>query len=152
MAFISRIGCPRGDTPSTAGVIAMRDIKAPIFAVGTTSDHIAPWRSVYNVSLFSDTDVTFALVSGGHNVGIVNPPSKAKGSFQLMTRQHGERYLDPDTWAASAPRQEGSWWPAWEAWLRACGSREQVRPPAPGAPQEGYPPLGGAPGFYVRGR
>ena len=133
-------------------VIAMRDIRAPIFAVGTTRDHIAPWRSVYKVSLFSDTDVTFALASGGHNVGIVNPPSQAKGGFQLMTRRHGERYMDPATWSAVAPRHEGSWWPAWEAWLRSAGSSKQVAPPDVGAYDEGFPALDDAPGSYVLGR
>jgi polyhydroxyalkanoate synthase len=132
-------------------VIALRDIRAPIFAVGTVRDHIAPWRSVYKVTLFSDTDVTFALASGGHNVGIVNPPSQAKGSFQLMTREEGERYMDPDTWIAAAPHYEGSWWPAWEQWIKAAGSNEGVNPPPLGAVDEGYPPLADAPGFYVHG-
>ena len=132
-------------------VIALRDIRAPIFAVGTERDHIAPWRSVYKVSLFSDTAVTFALVSGGHNVGIVNPPSQAKGLFRLMTREEGERYMDPDTWFASAPQYAGSWWPAWEDWVRTKGSNEQVDPPSLGAVEEGYPPLADAPGSYVHG-
>ncbi len=114
-------------------VIALRDIRVPIFAVGTARDHIAPWRSVYKVSLFADADVTFALASGGHNVGIVNPPSAGKGSFQLMTRRQGERYLDPDAWVAAAPHYAGSWWPAWEEWVRAAGSNEEVDPPELGA-------------------
>ena len=132
-------------------VIALRDIRAPIFAVGTVRDHIAPWRSVYKVTLFSDTDVTFALASGGHNVGIVNPPSQAKGSFQLMTREEGERYMDPDTWIATAPHHEGSWWPAWEQWVRDSGSDDELDPPPLGATEEGYPPLADAPGSYVHG-
>ncbi len=132
-------------------VVALRDIRAPIFAVGTMRDHIAPWRSVYKVTLFSDTDVTFALASGGHNVGIVNPPSQAKGSFQLMTREPGERYMDPDTWIATAPSHEGSWWPAWEEWVSAAGSTERVDPRPLGAADQGYPPLADAPGTYVHG-
>jgi polyhydroxyalkanoate synthase len=131
-------------------VIALRDIRAPIFAVGTVRDHIAPWRSVYKVSLFSDTDVTFALVSGGHNVGIVNPPPGRPGSgYQLMTRRHGERYMDPDTWATVAPRHEGSWWAAWEDWLVAAGSGERTAPPPMGAPERNLAPLEAAPGTYV---
>ena len=132
-------------------VIAMRDIRAPVFAVGTTRDHIAPWRSVYKVSLFTDTDVTFALVSGGHNVGVVNPPGQDKGSFQLMTREYGQRYMDPDTWATQAPAHDGSWWPAWEAWLVAAGSKRHV-PPSTGASARGFPALGDAPGQYVHSR
>ncbi|WP_338144555.1 PHA/PHB synthase family protein [Neoroseomonas marina] len=130
-------------------VIALSDIGAPIFAVGTVKDHIAPWRSVYKISLFSDTDVTFVLTSGGHNAGIVSPPDKDGRHFQIMTRVHDDRYLDPDSWAAIAPRREGSWWPSWAEWLAQAGSAEMVAPPALGAPDQGLPPLGPAPGTYV---
>ncbi len=130
-------------------VIALRDIEAPIFAVGTLRDHIAPWRSVYKVSLFSDTDVTFALTVGGHNAGIVSEPGHPRRSYQLMTRRHGERYMDPDTWAAVAPRCDGSWWTAWNDWLLAAGSGERVAPPPMGAPERGLAPLEPAPGTYV---
>jgi hypothetical protein len=30
--------------------------------------------------------------------------------------------MDPDTWLATAPRYESSWWPAWQAWL-ACARK-----------------------------
>lgn len=132
-------------------VIAMRDIRVPIFAIGTTRDHIAPWRSVYKVNLFTDTDVTFALVSGGHNVGVVNPPGRGQGSFQLLTRGHNQRYMDPDTWATQAPDHDGSWWPAWEKWLVEAGCKEKVPPPDVGAPASGFPVLDDAPGQYVLG-
>jgi polyhydroxyalkanoate synthase subunit PhaC len=126
-----------------------RDIAAPIFAVGTLKDHIAPWRSVYKVSLFSDTDVTFVLTSGGHNAGIVSPPEKDGRHFRVMTRHHDDTYLDPDSWAALAPDQEGSWWPAWAEWLAAAGSAGMVAPPSMGAPARGFPPIEDAPGTYV---
>ena len=133
-------------------VIALRDITVPMFVLGTQRDHIAPWRSVYKVTLFTDTDVTFALVSGGHNVGIVNEPAARRGAFQMLTCRREDRYMDPDTWAAQAPRQEHSWWPAWGSWLVANGTGQQGQPPSVGALGRGLPPLEDAPGNYVHMR
>ncbi len=130
-------------------VIALRDIRVPLFAVATTRDHIAPWRSVYKIALFADTDITFVLASGGHNVGVVNPPSQSIGTFQILTRRHGERYVDPDTWATLAPERQGSWWPAWLDWIGGVGKGRATDPPPMAAPSRGLPVLGDAPGSYV---
>ncbi|HTS55329.1 MAG TPA: alpha/beta fold hydrolase, partial [Burkholderiales bacterium] len=126
--------------------IVLSDIRAPIFAVSTESDHVAPWRSVYKINLFGETDVTFLLTSGGHNAGIVSEPGHTGRHFRLARRVAGERYVDPDTWIDATPAAQGSWWPAWADWLERLSSG-RIAPPPMGAP--GYPPLGPAPGMYV---
>ena len=128
--------------------VALSDIRVPIFAVGTETDHVAPWRSVYKIHLLTDTEVTFVLTAGGHNAGIVSEPGHAHRSFRIAERGDKERYLDPETWVASAQRRTDSWWPAWLQWLdRRSGAPEP--PPAMGAPEKGYPALAEAPGRYV---
>jgi polyhydroxyalkanoate synthase len=130
--------------------IAITDIRAPLFAVGTVKDHVAPWRSVYKIHLLADAEeVTFLLTSGGHNAGIVSEPGHPRRYFQMARRTEGDCYLDPDTWQARTPRQEGSWWPAWEAWLAGHSTAIQVPAPPMGAPDRGLPPLCPAPGTYV---
>ena len=126
--------------------IALTDIRAPIFTVGTVRDHVAPWRSTYKINFLTDTDVTYLLGSGGHNAGIVSEPGQNGRSFQVMTRKENDRYIDPETFLQQAPQKEGSWWPEWVAWLNAR-SGAAVDPPAMGA--AAYAPLADAPGAYV---
>jgi polyhydroxyalkanoate synthase len=129
-------------------VVALKDVRVPMFVVGTETDHVAPWRSVYKVQLFTDNPTTFVLTSGGHNAGIVSEPGHAGRRYRIADRAPGEPYLSPDAWLATAASREGSWWTAWSEWL---GAQSGAAAPAPslGAPAAGYPPLEPAPGAYV---
>jgi len=122
--------------------VVLSDIRAPLFAVGTTRDHVAPWRSAYKVDLYTHVDTTFLLASGGHNAGIVSEPGHDGRSYQVATRGRDVPHVDAEAWLAQTPRREGSWWPEWQQWL-AQRSGTPAAPPPMGAA------LGEAPGEYV---
>jgi polyhydroxyalkanoate synthase len=120
----------------------------PLFVIGTETDHIAPWRSVYKTKLFTDSDLTFVLTKGGHNGGILSEPGRKNRHYRIGTRPSGAHYIGPDPWLATHDANVGSWWPEWAGWLAQRGS-EMTDTPGMGAPEKGYPPLGAAPGTYV---
>ena len=126
--------------------VSLSDLDTPSYCVGTVTDHVAPWRSVHKLHYLTSVELRFVLTSGGHNAGIVNPPGQPRRHFQALDRPAGENYIAPDEWLALAPRHEGSWWPAWQAWL-AAHSGTPVAPPPMGAAS--HPALGDAPGTYV---
>jgi len=128
--------------------VALTDIRAPIFAVGTIKDHVAPWRSTYKIHLLTDTEITYVLTSGGHNAGIVSEPGHPRRQYQIAMNDLSSKHKSADEWAATTPMHEGSWWPAWTAWL-AERSAPRVAPPEMGAPGHGLAPLADAPGSYV---
>ena len=132
-----------GDT-----TVAPPDIIAPIFAVGAERDHVAPWHSVYKVTLLTDVDVTFLLTSGGHNAGIVSEPGHPHRHYRIGDHRANSSFVPPEKWRASTPEQDGSWWPAWQGWL-AARSGARGAPPPIGRESAGYRVLGAAPGSYV---
>jgi polyhydroxyalkanoate synthase subunit PhaC len=140
-----------GRFPAGGEAVSLNDIRAPIFAVGTERDHVAPWRSTYKINLQAETEVTYLLTSSGHNAGIVSEPGHPGRSFRVNTKTISDHYLDPERFLAEVPRQDGSWWPQWTAWLSERSGPPAALPPM-GAPQAGYPPLEDAPGAFVLAR
>ncbi|ABD06078.1 poly-beta-hydroxybutyrate synthase [Rhodopseudomonas palustris HaA2] len=128
--------------------IALSDIHTPMFVVGTLRDHVAPWRSAFKIHLLADAEITFCLTGGGHNAGIVSPPSPKARGYQVMTKQADGPYVGPDHWIEQAPHAEGSWWTEWVQWLGAR-SGEPVPPPRTGLPGVNPDELPDAPGRYV---
>jgi polyhydroxyalkanoate synthase len=137
-----------GRYPAGGRPVALSDVRVPIFSVGTESDHVAPWRSVFKFNLLTDSEVTFLLTSGGHNAGIVSEPGHPRRHYRVATKRAEDHYVDPEVWLAKTPVTEGSWWPEWVAWLDAR-SGARGAPPKMGAAKGEYAPAGDAPGSYV---
>jgi polyhydroxyalkanoate synthase len=130
--------------------VCVGDITVPSFVLGTVTDHVAPWKSVYKVLRLMDNELTFALTTGGHNAGIVSGPEHPRRKHQIATRAPGDLYCDPDRWVESTEVIDGSWWPAWNDWLDWHTSGTAASP-AMGNPDAGLEPLRDAPGEYVYG-
>jgi polyhydroxyalkanoate synthase len=142
----------RNRFPVEGKLVRLSDIRVPMFVVGTETDHVAPWKSVYKVdNLVRSDDFTFLLTSSGHNAGIVVGPVHPKRHYRLRTRRLADPHLAPDDWVATTPKQPGSWWPAWEKWL-ADHSSGRAALPAIGNADKCYAILEDAPGQYVRQR
>jgi len=131
--------------------VAPENITLPIFAVGTESDHVAPWRSVFKIHQLVMGDVTFALTNGGHNAGIVSEPDRTDRHYQLAEHISGSPILSPDAWQTKAECHAGSWWLAWEDWLDRHNPNDK-QPASATCGNTEYPPIADAPGAYVHQR
>jgi polyhydroxyalkanoate synthase subunit PhaC len=138
--------------------IALQDVRLPMFVVSTELDHVSPWRSVHKIHLLTDSELTFVLSTGGHNVGVVNPPltgtdtpTKVRHpiSYRIGKRAADGRYVDPDAWLAGAVRHEGSWWPALQHWVAAHSSEPVAPMPIGGQGPSRLKAIHDAPGTYV---
>ncbi|MFT3664730.1 PHA/PHB synthase family protein [Piscinibacter sp.] len=133
-----RVGGHDGKTLSLA------DLHLPVFMVGTSRDHVSPWRSVYKLHHLCDAEITFALASGGHNAGIVSEPGHPRRGYRIATRPARGAWVAPDDWERDAAAHEGSWWPAWQQWLARRSSRRRAPHTLPRGAS-----LASAPGEYV---
>jgi polyhydroxyalkanoate synthase len=140
----------RGEFVAEGRRIALSDIRLPMFVVGTETDHVAPWKSVYKArGLTRSTDYTFLLTSGGHNAGIVSGPEHPRRRHRVRTWLNAQESLSSEEWFESTEPRQGSWWPVWQQWLVQHSAADQVAPPSMGSERAGYRPICDAPGEYV---
>jgi polyhydroxyalkanoate synthase len=128
--------------------VELKDITIPVFCLATETDHVAPWHSVYKVHHLLRGEVTFVLVAGGHNAGVVSEPGHPGRNFRVLARPRDAQTLASDIWLSRAEHKEGSWWPEWLAWLNTH-SGTPVPAPSLGLAGDTQSDLPHAPGQYV---
>jgi polyhydroxyalkanoate synthase len=127
--------------------IDLSRVTAPVYAVGTEQDHIAPWKETFKVARHLGGSVRYVLATSGHIIGIVNPPVTPPKRRYWAGDATG--HSDPEAWRAGIEKVPGSWWEDWVQWLHER-TGEQVPPPPLG--NDRHPAIEPAPGRYVRER
>ena len=123
--------------------IDMGKAKHETYVIGGTTDHITPWKAVYQTARLYGEDTTFILSNSGNQQSRLNPPGKPKAWYvKGKTKEK-----DADAWTATAAKHEGSWWLDWATYLKERSDAEIDAPARPGNAK--YKPLGAAPGTYV---
>ncbi len=141
--FYGENAMAKGDLVLDNVRIDLSQVKVPIYVQSSKEDHIAPARSVYKGARLFGGPTTFTMAGSGHIAGVINAPVANK-------YQHWTNTALPASiaeWQAGAVEHPGSWWPHWAAWLgERSGKKIPARDPAKGP----LPPLGDAPGEYVK--
>ena len=119
-------------------------IDMPAYVYASREDHIVPWRSAYRTLDLVRGERVFVLGASGHIAGVVNPPEPVKRNYWTNERPAASA----DEWLSNAQDHPGSWWPHWYRWLARHKGGERAAPAQAG--NADHPPLGPAPGRYVR--
>jgi polyhydroxyalkanoate synthase len=138
------------DNAVSAGTARMLDSNVDLnrvmtdnYIVAGIADHICPWQTCYASTQLFGGESRFILSTAGHIASLVNPPTNLKSSY-LVADKTPEGATE---WQASAAKQDGSWWPDFDAWLAARAGNSKPAPAELGAAT--HPAMEPAPGTYV---
>ncbi|MBD3664974.1 alpha/beta fold hydrolase [Sulfitobacter sp. TSTF-M16] len=123
--------------------IDMTKVNYDTYVIAGTTDHITPWKAVYETARLYGDDTQFILSNSGHLQSLLNPPGNPKAWFM----KGPAKQADPEEWAEKADKHEGSWWLDWGEMLKKKSGKAVAAPKKPGSKKN--PPLGPAPGTYV---
>ncbi|MGE0499528.1 MAG: alpha/beta fold hydrolase [Rhizobiaceae bacterium] len=133
-----------GGKMSIGGVpIDMKKVKHEAYVIGGTTDHITPWKAVYQTARIYGDKTTFILSNSGHLQSLLNPPGNPKAWYVKGQAKEA----DADKWTTTAEKREGSWWLDWAEFMKKRSGDEVDAPKKPGNAK--HKPLGPAPGTYV---
>ena len=104
--------------------IDMAQIKVDSYVIAGVTDHITPWKSVYQTAKIMGNDTTFILSNSGHLQSLLNPPGNQKASFVTGPLAPA----GPDAFLACSQKHEGSWWLHWRDWLHKRSDEEKPAP------------------------
>jgi polyhydroxyalkanoate synthase len=124
--------------------VDLRNVDVDNFVVAGRTDHITPWDGCYKSVNLLGGESKFVLVNSGHIQTLVCPPGKGKASYQTAD----ELPEDPHDWLEISKPTSGSWWDLWVKWASERSGAKRPAPKSPGSAKN--PPIGAAPGEYVR--
>jgi polyhydroxyalkanoate synthase len=143
-----------GATVQLGEQVDLASIDVPTFVYASKEDHIVPWKSAYAGTQLLSGEVVFVLGASGHVAGVINPPAKNKRNYWIAAAAEGETAAapdaDPDRWFDAAEKVDGSWWPAWYAWLAPLSGPKVNARKKPGTAE--FTPIEDAPGAYVKAK
>jgi len=113
-----------------------------MFIAGAT-DHITPWKDVYDSARAFGGKTEFVLSSSGHIQSLINPPGNLKAQFF----QNPKLVPSPDDWLKQATPTKGSWWDLWRTWASERSGEMKPAPKTLGSKR--HKPMDKAPGTYV---
>lgn len=113
-----------------------------MFVAGTT-DHITPWKGVYDAARAFGGDNEFILSNSGHIQSLINPPTNKKAKYFT----NPDLVASSDDWLRDATTVESSWWNHWRDRLTAMSGELRAAPDQLGS--AAHPAGQKAPGSYV---
>src|SRR5437870_2075216 len=113
--FVGNLFRKPGAIPILGTHVNLSEVTCDKYVVAGVTDHITPWKGVYNAARSFGGKSEFILSSSGHIQSLINPPGNPKAKFYLNPQ------LPPDAeqWLAEAKPAFDSWWVHWRHWLVA---------------------------------
>jgi polyhydroxyalkanoate synthase len=123
--------------------IDLSQVTCDKYVLAGTTDHITPWKGVYETARVFGGKTEFVLSSSGHIQSLINPPGNPKARFFVGS----DLPASADDWLATARPNADSWWEHWRDWIAARSGKMRVTPVLLGSAR--HPPGVSAPGRYV---